>query len=831
MTKKFAVVEYTEPLGKLGHSIALDRSMINPFPNSAPLMQLQRLRPLTNFTILGPAAGSFTSFGFAVWPLIQADAVFQELVKQFKGIRCDITLNFLQRAAPMMYGMYTISFKYGSNYVNGMFAGLDNRWFGVGERLSSPTSIVDIGSSAAVDLIIPYRHNMNYLHPKPGLDSDYVYVSVINHMSIMDGSTDPLILDVLYSLSNIDCGFYTSDYAVDPQSLNQSYTDAYANELACKVSEIICDHAVDGLQMTIQELPEGDGYVISYHVGEKDDAWFDYVVLGPVEPQANVILEYADEFVGVASTVASGTAKFLKATDILGSAYGSLRDAYTDYFDPVVVNVKKDEPDSSSTVKSSDPSFGNAVPNMRPSTFGNMSGTGCCPTVGFLTGYESRAVTHMPGMKTEFNLRELAMIPGWIKSFQFNSTQGRNMQVVIPVCLTNVGLNQTQTEYTWASYFARYFRFYRGDHKYVLSWNTSPLIACRVQVALQYFIETTPNSLTVAPTSFASNEMPTQQYLIKGSCTKEIVVPWHSLMPMKQANDIIALLTITLLQPPNMMGIEESFVNCMVTHSLQNSHFYSIQTPHNPDPDLPAPIIGSFERTVPVAEEYALKRQKKLEAKYLDIRVEKQADLRLMHATPSGEFQFTGHAVDIMAHLEETRDLYSLFRRFDDDNDYGSLTTQPYERHNSTLRTPTTKDLWNRSSIVEQATMPFLFYVGGLEEKLFYKTAMPAQGVFVALDRDFNNIHRTGDGVVYNDTTVTPVFEFLIPYLASSPVFYRSPGPSMSIPETIGYDISPIFSITMPDAAYVRGACDFAVYYPNCLPDASLWLPIGVPHS
>jgi hypothetical protein len=732
----FAVVQYVEPVSKGGHSLRLPRNLINPYPNEAPIAQLQRLRQLREVSLGGPAAGSYTGTDFAVWPLIQADPVFAQLALQFKGIRCDITLKFFQRAAPVSYGAFSVSYRYSRTWEAAIAAGTSGRWLGVHQRWSSPTHQVDIGTSETLELTFPYRHNMNYLHCKAGSDTDYLWISVINQMMITAGANDTLNLDIYYSLSNIDCGMYTASNVIDAQS-----------------------------SIPVLHPPEPN---ITPVIGPHDTQFHEYMTR-----------YHSKEFTNPAW------------------------DAMTDYKHGPATNVVEDHGPQPVVKTTGRTSFGGGTMNMKNNPAGELSSARCSETLNFLELFENDGRVDLPGMKSEHSLRELAMIPGMIKSFRLSSSTAKDFSIKIPVCLRDVGLDVTTNEVTWAAYYSEFFRFYRGNHKYMFHWNTSPMIATRIKVSIQYLSEPTPSSLTVSPTAFPlSDEMPAQHYLIKGSCCKEIVVPWHSFLTMERPIDILAILNIVVIQPPNKFGADDGFVSCVVSHSVDDCHYYSLCSPMNPDTAVA--LVADEEEIVDP----------------------QSGDIRAMHYSAKGEFAFTATTHDVSTHMVEVKDLFTLFRRWDDQFLHSGTAGIPAAARDCTLRSPDTTTAWNRASIIETASFPFLFNTGAIEQKFIFDPAATGIQVVYIKSVDLTTSVKTGHGCAAYDLSQTKIVEFLIPYLSTSPVYYRRPG-TMTSPSTVQINFTPNLNIIR---SFQRGGCDFTVYYPNSLPDPDIWLAYGVAH-
>jgi hypothetical protein len=753
------VIQYSEEKGAGGKLLPTYRELINPFPEQAPLPQLRRLRTLTTVTLPGPALGSFTGIDLQVWQLLSVDPVLQGLLRMFKGISCAVKLFFLQRSSPTSYGVYSVSYRYGSPYEEGIVAGATGRWLGVYERFTGPTFLVDIGNAASLEITFPYRFNFPYINPTNvgSTSTDYLYVSIQNLMCINDGASDNLVVDVMYSIDEIDTGLYTSSNLLDVQS--------------------------------------GKGLV----------------------PSA---LETA-AFVG-------SQMLFNKISDII--------DSYTERVPGNTTNTAMHSSGPASSQTPVGPSAGGQTNNMRISRWGNLSGTKCGNTDGDLEATVNTTVPELFGMPDQYSLGQICKLPGLITVFRFSSADAVNTKITIPVCLRNVGKNIAINEATWAGYYSMFFRFYRGDHKYVFHWNTSTLVAARVQLSVQYLREFTTNSLTLSPVPFPSEEMPNQIYQVRGSSEKEVVVPWHAFSHIKRPRDVVAMITVTLTQPPKRSGTSETYINCAVTHSLHNAHMYSMCPAQYLDPVVTDREVATNAlkvatekfRTQEPDRKTQVERRKgeKFEKEFGFLSV--QSDLRLMHAGDKGEFALTGRQVDFAAHLNEVADLYTLFRRWDNDVNQADGVT-PNFRTDCTLRTSGTTPIgWTNLSLLEQASEPFLFNTGSIEVKHALKgTVTGTQFVYIkSIDQPTST--RVGLGAYVIDASVQPIYEFVLPYLCTAPAYFRKPGASIMSPITaeVGYT----YGIPDVDTALVRGGCNFRVFYPNCLPALGAWMQTGAAH-
>lgn len=131
---------------------------------------------------------------------------------------------------------------------------------------------------------------------------------------------------------------------------------------------------------------------------------------------------------------------------------------------------------------------------------------------------------------------------------------------------------------------SNYFRYYRGTHRVGLHFYTHPLLSGRFTV--QIFYEGTSSDVT-------STAVPTMNFLIKGSETKVIDVPYHrstAVMPtLPLAEATIATMRVTMTHAPTAFatGVTPFIYLAVSVSGTEDAQFFSIRA--SPGNDLPIP--------------------------------------------------------------------------------------------------------------------------------------------------------------------------------------------------------------------------------------------------
>ena len=400
-------------------------------------------------------------------------------------------------------------------------------------------------------------------------------------------------------------------------------------------------------------------------------------------------------------------------------------------------------------------------------------------------------------MDSDLSIKEMGKIPGLIRTFRHTSTTTPGSLLHITPILggRRTGVLGADTPWSWASYYSRYFRYYRGSHRIVLHFFTSPLVSATYRVSINYYMEPTNTEVAIDSTY----EVPGDTFIVKGSLTKMFEIPYHSNYPVIPAHSTYASLVVELIEPPSRASANDTTVFCVATHSVSDLEFFSIQHGRPLTEVLPIPL-EQIERDI---EEEEIVSE--------DV-VEPQCDVRQLHAGPNTSPDPFNREVKYQPTVMKSIDsLVTLMRRFDHNADSSGVPKAIISL--DTLDHPSTARDFEWYSNFLTVSDPFAYISGSVENRVFYSTTT-RQLKQVHVTNFLNNAgDRAANGYAATVVPDWPVLDFRTPYLASVPYVARRE--VVSRPQNVA-DL--VFDATDVSAVFVRAGPDFGLHWPNCLP-------------
>lgn len=354
------------------------------------------------------------------------------------------------------------------------------------------------------------------------------------------------------------------------------------------------------------------------------------------------------------------------------------------------------------------------------------------------------------GMNDDYLLKDLCSLPVIQDIFTFNDANlKREYSLCIAKLRTDIVHGTTTSGYLnnggiggWCAEIGKHFRYWRGDVRYTFIFPSSPLIAARFHISVNYGdAETTAQD--------GETHIPVHDVLVKGYTTVDIVVPYHSKYPvLKTMPDTLDVTTelglimgkvqVHMVQSPTAFSTGGSTNIDMITLvSISNIQLFSIQT------------------------EYIWKQ------------VTGQS-IRAMHQGPA-EFSF-GNGTSLPAGmLPEITKLSHLLSRF---SLRRSKTTGTKVVDATTiLRADLSYQFHAEADKVTSMSTNFAFYSGGLVVKVFGAEATTTASKFRWIAMSYNGSSFANspieykidpcNGAHYIDLGRNPAVEYRIPYLST----------------------------------------------------------------
>lgn len=407
----------------------------------------------------------------------------------------------------------------------------------------------------------------------------------------------------------------------------------------------------------------------------------------------------------------------------------------------------------------------------------------------------------------DYKFKDLGKIPGLRAIIQVTSNDPQFHTACIPIGLDLNKVTKLTGDIgnrSWAAFYGRYFRYYRGTHRIVINWHTSPLVAMRIRATFRYF--TTDVTGLILP--ITSNEQPNEIVLVKGSLVQVINIPFHQLANVRACDHPIGNLCIQVLNPPSRASISDTLVLGLVTHSVHDLEFYSPQ--HGWVEDFTDPVL----------------KQPTLNSNYGQL-VQKQSDIRAVHDAPCIDYLGNGTpSTNYSCHMYCVDTLGALLRRFDDEE---TILTEPVAPISAILSSVPSKTQFARYPNLLTATTPFAFNTGSIEVRLaLLKNATPGtynysyaqlQNSILAPNRNIAN------GTSAQNLESWNVLEYKIPYICDVPFVHRFVAPAIAPDITVvtleytGFDIL---------KAAMRAGSDFQVMYTNVVPPYNNWHEVPI---
>lgn len=702
---QFSKIGYVEPVTTDEVNSHQQRELVNPMPDQTPTAVLGRRRFLGQNTLLDPAFPAVTQWTFDAWAALKNIPKVQDYLNLFVGFRADLRLSFLCRAAPGTYGMYLISWCYGTPQSQTLT-----------DVLSWDSFVCDISVSESTEFVIPYRWPYEYRRSTSSDQTSAIHIVVTNLMSkSVDSGSALLDLAVYGSFENIDSGMYIEDATVEAQ------------------------------------METGKG-----------------------EPT-------------LTTTDALGSMAFLG----LG-AMNTLFNRNTDstYRPGDNNHVPEDTKAQSSSGKAR---------GVRQSFFGDLA------TIDPEDGITSLDALHKPpglvnmdhmSMEGNMSFDAIGRLPGFLswQTVTSNTPIDDEIRYVIGLNTTAgaVGFSDLRSA-SWAAYYSRFFRYYRGEHQLMLHFACSPLVSARFSLHINYIYGSDYNGGFLD--GYPSFEQPNEIFMIKGPQTKAIAIPWNQRMGFRSCRDIVAIVTLRLIQPPSTYSADVTSIGVLATHSVDHLQFASPQHPY---------------RTRYTGPGITKNRPKK------NAIVELQSSLRHEHSNIEGNRFGASKHVKMKSYMHIIPTLHDLMRRWDDN--YINGFPEPITALD--IEFPDTQVEFEESALLVTAVAPFGFMTGSVENRLYFTGNGRPEAV--VQNNGLNTSLRVGDGMSTTLVPAWPVLEFKTPWLADAPVVCIP----TDIPAQDKAHFTPVlvnYQGASIDLAIVRAGEDFQVFYPNRLPNYEIW--------
>lgn len=512
---EFTSISYVEPVAPEIISTKRVVSRINPYPDQFPQNIIGRKRKLASNSLAAPLSLTPTTVEYKLFELLKADAVYSSLFKYFKGLRFDIRVNVVIRAAATTYGAYLASYQYGNSNSDPV------------SLFSSNCFLGDVATSEAAEFVIPFRYTHNYLSSTVSTnDRNYVtlFMSYL-YGSSLDGGLTSLDYDIFVSLINVDGALPTTSATVFPQS------------------------NIIGETVEPQSFREGTTDKGLSYADPSDGSWHHW-----------------------AGT--SHLSETMKTAVLLGAA--GARAIYGRKAKPVDMHFERiSDPED----REGDAHGAGKHSGVRQAYFGDLStmtDASTVPTLGedevIARRFEPRSML----MTSDYTIEEIGRFPGLMHLTAFTSATSKGALTSYAMYLGGNRASTTgRVPKSPAAYYARYGRYYRGHHRVNFHFFCSPLVSSRVRVVVNYNMNLpTSNNFAVGDTGY---EVPSEVMLIKGSTTKSILVPYLSSHYVIPTGESFCRITLELLESPCKVNATDTGVYMVITHSMENFELYSLQ--------------------------------------------------------------------------------------------------------------------------------------------------------------------------------------------------------------------------------------------------------------
>lgn len=417
---------------------------------------------------------------------------------------------------------------------------------------------------------------------------------------------------------------------------------------------------------------------------------------------------------------------------------------------------------------------------VRQSFFGDLStltGQVNLPSLGEEEKPEQVYVPDNQLMGSDMSIDQIGKYPGPIMAGTFTNLTVRGSLKSVTLSLggtRNSALGRFPA--SLASYYSRYARYYRGDHKLVFHFFTSPLVAARVRISVGY-VSRTLNSygFLSSPDSF---EVPSETILVKGDTRVSITVPFLSANSVIPVQTPYASMLLELLEPPSTVSATGTTVYYVVTHSVDDFELYSLQ--HGMSTQADPAVLKVNNLVTP------------------------QSSLRRLHHMAS-DITFGQPGPKVHVAMPRINTVLDIMRRFD--------TSTSAIVSIDTLNIPTSRINHNLECNLVTASTPFAFVSGSVENRLYYDTA--TRDIKIArLDNFIDNSNDyAANGIAVTMTPEWPILDFRTPFRASVPMVQRRLPILNQFYEPNMADVT--LSDANPTLIYVRAGPDFALHYLN----------------
>lgn len=174
------------------------------------------------------------------------------------------------------------------------------------------------------------------------------------------------------------------------------------------------------------------------------------------------------------------------------------------------------------------------------------------------------------------SLSRLSKLPGYKSSGRTLSSTPAGHWETIPIygaARDTFPENFDTTQFSWFTYYAQFFRFYRATHKIRLQFYTSSLVAAIVKIRIQY----TKVGEAEGTLLYTSDEVPNVTMMVRGHTVKTLSIPYMNLRPYYATEDLVAVVSIEVVTPPQTFSGTDTFLYYIATHSAEDVSFYSLR--------------------------------------------------------------------------------------------------------------------------------------------------------------------------------------------------------------------------------------------------------------
>lgn len=543
----------TEPIGT--EKVNPYQEDADPIVQQTPIHIMSRRFPVVQDLDLAGTPSILGTYEFSPLSWLLSKPTISEQAARFGGLRADIRIQVLMRAAATTYGMAMVSWAYGSP---ANLPTVGTNFTSASQWSTANSYLLDVASSEGVEFVIPYRHSQEYYNLSTASAADYMQVVIYNLGTTSADAGDPVPSFTVYAnFENIKTAITRVGSTVQEQADNRVMTRINHPNPIIRATQI------------------GAGALTATYTA-------------------------MDLFTRTLRNINTSMDTVGRVTDTLSEKYNEAKETASETLSripsfPSFGGNPTTQP-LTMTVNIPEKERGGHEP-VKQSLYGDLATSVYNPSANTLDISQPTVLSQFRGEESP-SLSTLVAKPSLV-GLGIISSGAPSTTFEYPVAMSPLpDVSPHSNAITWGSYYSNFFRFVRYDTLMVFHFKLTPLTSMRVRITVNY-----------ATTGSVDYDILSSVHLIKGSVDVPIYIPYLNINPVVTPTLPIAHVSVEVISPPIRIGAGDLLCYYWVTQSYRNTKFYSPQRVTTNLPPVEAlEIVQEQSLMQTVHDEFAVKQ-------------------------------------------------------------------------------------------------------------------------------------------------------------------------------------------------------------------------------